>query len=112
MLAIFLQTLSITAPVFAMLFLGVLLKRINWIDDHFIHVASSLVFNVMPVELWSDPFATGVDRSATDVKAPRPWAACAWACRTCWRARRLLQCAPCPHPAPRGHGPRLQPPAP
>ena len=53
MLAIFLQTLSITAPVFAMLFLGVLLKRINWIDDHFIHVASSLVFNVtMPALLF------------------------------------------------------------
>jgi hypothetical protein len=32
-------------------------------------VATSLVFNVMPVELWSDPFATGVDRSATDVKS-------------------------------------------
>ena len=32
-------------------------------------VATSLVFNVMPVELWSDPFATGVDRSSTDVKS-------------------------------------------
>ncbi|MFM5164945.1 DUF2860 family protein [Aeromonas rivipollensis] len=32
-------------------------------------VATSLVFNAMPVELWSDPFATGVDRSATDVKS-------------------------------------------
>jgi hypothetical protein len=30
-------------------------------------VATSLVFNLMPVELWSDPFATGVDRSATDL---------------------------------------------
>lgn len=29
-------------------------------------VATALVFNVMPVEQWSDPFATGVDRSATD----------------------------------------------
>ena len=36
MLAIFLTTLTITAPVFAMLFLGVLLKRINWINDNFI----------------------------------------------------------------------------
>lgn len=32
-------------------------------------VATSLVFNVMPVELWSDPFATGVDRSSTDLKS-------------------------------------------
>ncbi|AIG02954.1 transporter, auxin efflux carrier (AEC) family [Pseudomonas fluorescens] len=53
MLAIFLQTLTITAPVFAMLFLGVLLKRINWINDNFIHTASALVFNVtMPALLF------------------------------------------------------------
>lgn len=32
-------------------------------------VAGSVVFNLMPVELWSDPFATGVDRSSTDVKS-------------------------------------------
>ncbi|MBK5539053.1 AEC family transporter [Pseudomonas sp. TH05] len=53
MLAIFLQTLSITAPVFAMLFLGVLLKRVGWINDNFIHTASALVFNVtMPALLF------------------------------------------------------------
>ena len=53
MLAIFLTTLTITAPVFAMLFLGVLLKRIDWINDNFIHTASSLVFNVtMPALLF------------------------------------------------------------
>ncbi|SEM30032.1 hypothetical protein SAMN04487857_10124 [Pseudomonas sp. ok272] len=53
MLAIFLTTLTITAPVFAMLFLGALLKRINWIDDSFIHTASALVFNVtMPALLF------------------------------------------------------------
>ncbi|OLF55877.1 AEC family transporter [Pseudomonas chlororaphis] len=53
MLAIFLETLNITAPVFAMLFLGVLLKRIDWINDGFIHTASALVFNVtMPALLF------------------------------------------------------------
>ncbi len=53
MLAIFLETLTITAPVFAMLFLGVWLKRIGWINDSFIHTASSLVFNVtMPALLF------------------------------------------------------------
>ena len=53
MLAIFLETLNITAPVFAMLFLGILLKRIDWIDDNFIHTASALVFNVtMPTLLF------------------------------------------------------------
>ncbi|WP_417693181.1 AEC family transporter [Pseudomonas sp.] len=53
MLAIFLETLNVTAPVFAMLFLGTLLKRIYWINDNFIHMASSLVFNVtMPALLF------------------------------------------------------------
>ncbi|ATR81915.1 malate transporter [Pseudomonas sp. HLS-6] len=53
MLALFFQTLNITAPVFAMLFMGVLLKRINAINDGFIHIASSLVFNVcMPALLF------------------------------------------------------------
>lgn len=53
MLAIFLETLNITAPVFAMLFLGLLLKRIEWINDGFIHTASALVFNVtMPALLF------------------------------------------------------------
>ncbi|NBF02423.1 AEC family transporter [Pseudomonas sp. Fl5BN2] len=53
MLAIFFETLTITAPVFAMLFLGLLLKRVGWINDNFIHVASSLAFNVnMPALLF------------------------------------------------------------
>ena len=53
MLAIFFQTLTITAPVFAMLFLGVVLKRVGWINDSFIHTASALVFNVtMPALLF------------------------------------------------------------
>lgn len=46
MLALFLQTLNVTAPVFAMLFLGYGLKRIDWINDNFIKTASALVFNV------------------------------------------------------------------
>ncbi|MCC6074730.1 AEC family transporter [Pseudomonas sp. GCM10022188] len=53
MLSLFLQTLYITLPVFAMLFLGMLLRRLGQIDDHFIHTASGLVFNVsMPVMLF------------------------------------------------------------
>lgn len=53
MLALLIQTLNITAPVFAMLFMGVFLKRIRLIDDNFIHIASSLVFNVcMPALLF------------------------------------------------------------
>jgi predicted permease len=53
MLDIFLETLNITAPVFAMLFLGVFLKRIGAINDGFIVSASGLVFNVtMPALLF------------------------------------------------------------
>lgn len=53
MLAVILQTLAVTAPVFAMLFLGVALKRLGWIDTRFIDTASSLVFKgTMPVMLF------------------------------------------------------------
>ncbi|MBD9485444.1 AEC family transporter [Pseudomonas sp. PDM14] len=53
MLALFLQTLTITIPVFSMLFLGVLLRRLGQIDENFIHTASRLTFNVsMPVMLF------------------------------------------------------------
>ncbi|MBV7561468.1 AEC family transporter [Pseudomonas sp. sia0905] len=53
MLAVLQQTLAITAPVFSMLFLGVLLKRLRWIDDAFIDTASSLVFRgTMPTLLF------------------------------------------------------------
>ena len=53
MLAVVQQTLVITAPVFAMLFLGVALKRLGWIDAPFIDTASSLVFRgTMPTLLF------------------------------------------------------------
>lgn len=42
--AIFLQTLETTLPVFAMVFIGLGLRRIGWIDSAFIHTASALVF--------------------------------------------------------------------
>jgi predicted permease len=44
MLAIVQQTISVTAPVFSMLFLGVVLKRLGLIDAGFINTASILVF--------------------------------------------------------------------
>ena len=53
MLAVVQQTLAVTAPVFAMLFLGVGLKRLGWIDARFIDTASTLVFKgTMPVMLF------------------------------------------------------------
>ncbi|MGL5489138.1 MAG: DUF2860 family protein, partial [Shewanella sp.] len=32
-------------------------------------VAGSVVFNAMPIEQWSDPFAIGVTRQSTDIKS-------------------------------------------
>lgn len=40
----FLQTLEITLPVFAMVFIGLGLRRLRWIDAAFINTASALVF--------------------------------------------------------------------
>ncbi|MCF7203715.1 AEC family transporter [Pseudomonas oligotrophica] len=48
-----LQTLNVTAPVFAMLFVGVALRRLGWIDVPFINTASALVFRAtMPTLLF------------------------------------------------------------
>lgn len=44
LLAVFIQTLDVTLPVFAMVFLGIGLKKAGWIDDRFIDTASTLVF--------------------------------------------------------------------
>ncbi len=41
---IFLQTLETTLPVFAMVFIGLGLRRVGWIDSAFINTASALVF--------------------------------------------------------------------
>ncbi|MHB0777163.1 AEC family transporter [Halomonas sp. WWR20] len=44
LLAVFTHTLEVTLPVFAMVFMGIGLKRIGWIDSAFISTASALVF--------------------------------------------------------------------
>lgn len=44
LLDIFYQTLETTLPVFAMVFIGLGLKRIGWINDDFVNTASALVF--------------------------------------------------------------------
>ncbi|HSH48045.1 MAG TPA: AEC family transporter [Halomonas sp.] len=44
LLEVFLGTLNVTLPVFVMVFLGLLLKRLRWIDQDFIATASLLVF--------------------------------------------------------------------
>ncbi|QEA40433.1 AEC family transporter [Pistricoccus aurantiacus] len=45
LVAVFLDTLDVTLPVFAMVFLGIGLKRVGWIDQAFVSTASLLVFN-------------------------------------------------------------------
>jgi len=53
MLSVAIQTLGITAPVFIMLFIGVALKRLGWIDAAFVQTASALVFKAtMPTLLF------------------------------------------------------------
>ncbi|QJQ95338.1 MULTISPECIES: AEC family transporter [Halomonadaceae] len=44
LIEVFLGTLEVTLPVFAMVFIGIALKRAGWIDQAFIATASSLVF--------------------------------------------------------------------
>ena len=41
---LFLQTMETTLPVFAMVFIGLGLRRIGWIDNAFVNTASELVF--------------------------------------------------------------------
>lgn len=66
MLALLLQTFGITAPVFSMLFLGVLLRRIGSIDPSFINTASALVFNAtMPVMLFLGIYHSDLHRAAS-----------------------------------------------
>jgi len=40
----FARTLETTLPVFIMVFIGMGLRRVNWIDDAFVNTASALVF--------------------------------------------------------------------
>ncbi|XKE46442.1 AEC family transporter [Halomonas organivorans] len=42
--AVFLETLNVTLPIFAMVFLGLVLKRLRWVDQGFVSTASMLVF--------------------------------------------------------------------
>ncbi|ART61946.1 AEC family transporter [Kushneria marisflavi] len=51
--ALFAETLSVTFPVFAMVLLGIALKRLKWIDTAFINTSSGLVFRgAMPTLLF------------------------------------------------------------
>jgi predicted permease len=48
------ETINVTGPIFILVVLGIVLKRINFLDDHFIQIASRLVFTVcLPVLLFT-----------------------------------------------------------
>lgn len=68
MLELLSQTLAVTLPVFVMVLLGVLLRRLEWIDEPFIATASSLVFKgCMPTLL----FLSLVKAGASDALSGR-----------------------------------------
>jgi len=49
----FFFSLSVTAPIFVVLIMGIYLKRINFINDEFIHISSKVVFNIsLPILLF------------------------------------------------------------
>ncbi len=53
-LTILLDTFNVTGPIFILVVVGLGLKRINFLDDHFIQVSSRLVFSVcLPVLLFT-----------------------------------------------------------
>jgi hypothetical protein len=53
-LAILAETLIVTGPIFIIVLLGLVLKRVGFIDDHFNQMASKLVFSIcLPVLLFT-----------------------------------------------------------
>ena len=53
-LSILAETINVTGPIFILVVLGIVLKRINFLDDHFIQISSRLVFTVcLPVLLFT-----------------------------------------------------------
>lgn len=59
---VFLGTLEVTLPVFAMVFIGIALKRSGWIDTHFVNTASNLVFKgTMPVLIFLSLIKADID---------------------------------------------------
>ncbi len=53
-LAILAETLVVTGPIFLIVLLGLVLRRVGFIDDHFNQIASKLVFSIcLPVLLFT-----------------------------------------------------------
>lgn len=59
---VFLGTLEVTLPVFAMVFIGLGLKRVGWIDTAFVTTASALVFKAtMPTLIFLSLIKADID---------------------------------------------------
>jgi len=53
-LSILADTVNVTGPIFILVAIGVILKRIDFIDDHFVQVSSKLVFSLcLPLLLFT-----------------------------------------------------------
>ncbi len=62
-LSLLLATLNVTGPIFVIVLLGLVLKRVNLIDDHFVSVSSRLVFSLcLPILLFTT--ITSIDMAA------------------------------------------------
>jgi len=65
MLEQFLFALNVTAPILTLLCLGILFRRTGFIDEHFINIANSFVFNIsLPCMLFFSLAATPLSQSA------------------------------------------------
>ena len=61
---VFLSTLNISLPVFAMVFIGIALKRLGWIDQAFVNTASRLVFRAtLPAMLFLSLIRADLERT-------------------------------------------------
>ena len=53
-LSILADTINVTGPIFILVAIGVILKRIDFIDDHFVQISSKLVFSLcLPLLLFT-----------------------------------------------------------
>ncbi|MBB1487016.1 AEC family transporter [Oceanospirillum sediminis] len=86
-------TLHVTAPVFIIVFLGIIFRRINWLDEHFVKVASALVFRV------TLPTLVFLNISKTDLRESLDPGVIIYACTATlisfffliWMARKIIQ---------------------
>ncbi len=68
--AILLETVNVTGPIFLIVLLGLVLRRLGLIDDHFVQISSRLVFSLcLPILLFTTITDIKLD-SALDPRLP------------------------------------------